>query len=417
MKTKNDYLNAGLTRTDLNMTTVEGYFRDMDDQLFSKSPIVHGDHKRPNAWWYNKTFSRKMKGSASYFGGVYGGNYNNPWVCDFSGMIQNLPDVTPDYWKDVEGPYNKALGKLNDKVRGGLDISVAIAESHQTNKMLKSIHKAERYISGFGPRRWANEWLEYKYGWKPLLSDVYDAANELIAVNNIHTIFKGKAHSHIYPRFAISSPGSVDVSSTGYETLYQVKTNIKAEAWNSVHLEVELALPNSAARAARWSSLNPVSIAWELTPYSFVVDWFLDIGSYLRDLESSWLYQSMFKSGFRSNLYWANSSGSCSYSNKNSREYFSCIHGIQAKSTMQRIVFERILLNSYPCPNLPRVNTDLSSGRLITAAALLMQFIHVPKPVMARWMDVARPFISYGKLKKPKFAFKAPQRWTHELEW
>jgi hypothetical protein len=31
---------------------------------------------------------------------------------------------------------------------------------------------------------------------------------------------------------------------------------------------------------------NPVSLAWELLPFSFVVDWFLPIGPYLESLDS-----------------------------------------------------------------------------------------------------------------------------------
>lgn len=32
--------------------------------------------------------------------------------------------------------------------------------------------------------------------------------------------------------------------------------------------------------------LNPQSIAWELTPWSFVIDWFIPIGNYLNNLDA-----------------------------------------------------------------------------------------------------------------------------------
>lgn len=431
MKQYDYYLLKAITRYDYasNASSVVAWNHGWYGKMVN-SGVVKGDHKKPNAFWYYKQDIVHYDGAAYEYQGNYGSG-PNPLVASYGYLdtsmhqggrkgvgspLQNLPSVHFDKWRDLTTCYNKALGKLNDKVRGGLDISVALAESHQTSKMLKSITKAERFIRGIGPRRWAKEWLEYSYGWKPLIGDVYDAANELIAVNNIHTTFKAKAHSLSYPRESVSSVGPVDVTNLSNYTDRAVTAQVKAEVFMGCTLQVKLSLPSIVQQKARWSSLNPISIAWELMPYSFVVDWFLDVGSYLRDQETAFLYNTGFESGFRSDIYRADIEETVSFYD-NTPNYFTRIRSITATKKQQRISFQRNILDAYPCPNLPRVNTDLSSGRLITAAALLMQFIPVPKPVMARWMDLARPFISYGQLKKPKFAFRPPQNWSHELKW
>lgn len=54
-----------------------------------------------------------------------------------------------------------------------------------------------------------------------------------------------------------------------------------AKAWLSAELEVA-----GYRSMQQLGFANPVGLAWELIPYSFVVDWALNIGSYL-DLQTS----------------------------------------------------------------------------------------------------------------------------------
>ena len=123
---------------------------------------------------------------------------------------------------------------------------------------------------------------------------------------------------------------------------------------------------------ARWTSLNPVSIAWELTPYSFVVDWFYDLGGYLRNLETGLLYNTRFKSGYKSELYlWESDEiapmGGTHAVGDNSWRIQAC------KQRTRRVQFYRTKLTSYPLPHLPRLDAKLGSSRLLSAASLLTQ--------------------------------------------
>jgi len=218
-----------------------------------------------------------------------------------------------------------------------------------------------------------------------------------------------------FPEKSLTSSGPVDISGVSNYTYGSVKSVHKGEAFSAVTLEVLLDLPAALHNRARWSSLNPVAIGWELVPYSFVVDWFIDVGSYLRDLETYWLFNSIFRGGYKSTLFRGQLSGTCGYSDFFAANYFTAVKAIAATRNHKKTQFNRVLLSSYPCPNLPRVNTDLSSGRLLTAAALLAQRLPAPRAVKARWFDQLTPPKPYAG--KPTLRFKPEQRWHGETRW
>ena len=69
-----------------------------------------------------------------------------------------------------------------------------------------------------------------------------------------------------------------------------------------VYIVLMVSDADKARMVSTYTSMNPASIKWELVPYSFVVDWFYDIGSYLRGCETSTIYSSVFKAGWTSEL-------------------------------------------------------------------------------------------------------------------
>lgn len=142
-------------------------------------------------------------------------------------------------------------------------------------------------------------------------------------------------------------------------------------------VSVNLRPPSQAQMLSRWSSLNPVSIAWELVPYSFVVDWFYDIGSFLRDTETAYLNNSRFDGGFNTTIWAFETSERIRYDifNKGLVPYWSNIGRLNADWRWKNLIFNRTILSSYPFPRIPQVKTDLSANRMLSAAALLAQFL------------------------------------------
>jgi len=110
----------------------------------------------------------------------------------------------------------------------------------------------------------ANRWLEYQYGWKPLMSDVADAQQ--------------KAHEVLLKDYILQGSKSVSASNTDEDPDNGKKLVSKV----SVKTQIKAKISNPAIHGiSTWGLLNPAAIAWELVPFSFVVDWFMPVGNTL----------------------------------------------------------------------------------------------------------------------------------------
>lgn len=127
-------------------------------------------------------------------------------------------------------------------------------------------------------------------------------------------------------------------------------------------------LRDALSDIARISSINPVSIAYELVPYSFVLDWIVNIGQYLRSVENALLFSRDFVTGYETSLYtWVtevNVNGAISRPGYLDSYNFSAVQ-------MDRS-FTRSLLSAPPFPARPSVKSRLGADQLLAAASLLV---------------------------------------------
>lgn len=265
----------------------------------------------------------------------------------------------------------QALDRLSDKVRGDLDVSVDLAEAHKTFKMLNAseslVSKARALSKRYGGLKTpANLWLEFTYGWKPLLKTLYGAADE-----NLRTVIN-KTQSFTARASAKYIPDVVNVNTIwGGWTLPVIQSDLKRSWTYGVDVRTD------QFDLARWSSLNPVSIAWELLPFSFVADWVFNVGGYLRNMETYLLYANKFRSGFRTRLTVGTFTG---YQKRTSIPGFSFVDDtFLCKGRL--VIIERAVLTNYPIPNLPSFKARLGSSRLLSAASLLAQLLSSSSPL------------------------------------
>lgn len=225
----------------------------------------------------------------------------------------------------------KAEIRLRDKV-GGLTVNLAqaIGERRQTAMLLAksverilSVARAARHgdlidvalqlgypvkervrkgrIYGYDRRRLinpgdrfniANVWLEYTYGWKPLMQDVYGSIELLnkkitsdgMSVGSSATAYYAEEFSNTTPK-------------------YSLKKSTKARMSFHVRCQDEM-----VALAASTGITNPALLTWELIPFSFVVDWFIPVGQYLEGLTAydGFTFQSGWLSTVTNGTYFGN---------------------------------------------------------------------------------------------------------------
>jgi len=147
-------------------------------------------------------------------------------------------------------------------------------------KAILRAHKVRRIASLPEPVRadllLSRYWLELQYGWRPLLQDVRDTA-ELLAGD-----------------YAAARPQNLKVTGKHRESVQAVcgddyfsTVKVGDVAVKSVCKYAFAAVPSdSAINALRVTGItNPALLAWELLPYSFVIDWFYPVANYLKALE------------------------------------------------------------------------------------------------------------------------------------
>jgi hypothetical protein len=117
------------------------------------------------------------------------------------------------------------------------------------------------------------------YGWRPLLSDVYDSA-ELIARK------ASEGSPETYGTLRASAFRNYEVSGAELEEITGGETHwVGASHKYSKRITASYVLESQTRQVlAQTGITNPLLLAWELLPYSFVVDWFVPVSTYLESL-------------------------------------------------------------------------------------------------------------------------------------
>lgn len=363
--------------------------------------VIKGNFTDANPWDYTVSEIDYLRGTMRTV---------NPSLTTVTrGFIGPPYSSHPDVGVATSEATKRAMDKLNEKVRGSLDLAVSIAEGRQTIRMLNLV---DRYVSAIRhmrrsflrqiwaghrsrkhkrrlPRllkKWqsgiksqygryyepvpvtpglisrvssagANGWLEFTYGWKPLISDVRGVAeNVLGSVRNYLMKFKAKGTYRISESTKVTGPnGHVGVC--------------RVSGFASVQYGVQMK-PGFDTGLSQWTSLNPLTVAYELVPLSFVFDWIIDLGGYMRNLETSLLYHGKYVKGYASTLWTYTSKTTFSSHTNPYPGYTSTLTG---QCSYKATKFSRVFLPYYPLPQPPKIHPDLGSSRLLSAASLLRQ--------------------------------------------
>lgn len=211
-------------------------------------------------------------------------------------------------------------------------------------------------------------WLEYWFGWSPLVSDVYAAVNILQDVDlQLKRRFKGQGASGASSAKIYDPPASGGFKDTWLETTtcdfiaaYRCSLVTNSPNWKKANL---LGLT------------NPAVVAWELIPFSFLVDWFLPVGRFLES------YTDLVGISIQNITLSEKREASYSIIGYNTNSWYKPPHVTPINRVDESFMARRTILDALPIPGLTdRKGSAIGSlTRAATAVSLLTSSLKTSK--------------------------------------
>jgi len=300
--------------------------------------------------------------------------------------IQESDPVSMSFYSSyVDSANDIAIGRLYKKIKNQkLDLATDLAEMAQTVGMISTaavklgeaflllkggkVLKALSVLLPSNKKEASGMFLAYRYGVAPLVSDIDGAAQHLAeSLNGVRpTYVHSKSKTLVPTQSAVLFDSDfVSVSET-VDTEIIVKYNFTFNLDKTWINEL-----------SRLGFTSPVNVAWELTPFSFVIDWLLPIGNFFGNLSA--LDGLVFKENTRTliinekrtlRVTFKTFGGFVAHNNSGFTNY------LEYKMVRRRI--ERTVnTNASLFPDLPypKFKNPFSTGHVANAIALLTQML------------------------------------------
>jgi uncharacterized protein YjiS (DUF1127 family) len=244
-----------------------------------------GNKKRTKPLPYTMVWNYSPRVQTSQFVSDQG-DAPNTWICHQM-AVGDYPFTGQE--------SNKALDRFVESFKGGTDASLAVTlaewrQSHmmivaRSGQILSALRNLKRLrlgdaakdlglsrdqvkgvVSRRGAKDTAGQWLELHFGWVPLVQDIYNAVN----------VLQGPL-----PGCKARGKAGTSVSFSDNKGQGNWSTFVpQAQGFITIGADVYLENANLAL-ANRMGLINPATVAWELIPFSFLVDWFIPVGNFL----------------------------------------------------------------------------------------------------------------------------------------
>lgn len=231
---------------------------------------------------------------------------SNPWVIlrDSNAVPNNDPGLAMAQWARESlldaraGHYDRWL-KCKPSLSTRANLGVFLWELADIKRMFQILPR--KHVKGCATWRqllsWVNsQHLNYNFGWKPFVKDL---KNSFLAMSSYESRLKkfiSEEGKTLMRRWIDSSTSTwtstVSIGSGFWQRRIVYERSIK----NASTFMFRYDIPDYSEKELYWRGLadslglvvSPAQI-WAVLPWSFVVDWFYDIGGVLESIQSDWV--------------------------------------------------------------------------------------------------------------------------------
>lgn len=354
----------------LNRPTFEESFAEVNRGYHRRSEILKSDHVSPTY------FSREVVRTVSDSPFVTYEEWRpfpNEGVYEYKTRTRHIsPRIAdPAFWYPPDDWYPR-LGNAEDRSitiardrlrqRDSMSLGTAIAEAKSTATMLavaggdmaKKLIGFQNYVRSLRRNRdkvlaTAGAYLQGTYGWGSLAQDVFSIDQRLRSDLDQDLLIKSSCTTRISESY---SGGSWNARSN-WEGLVKVGYTAKIEDAFARNLE-------------GWGLINPISIAWEVVPLSFCVDWLVPVGNTLASLTATAGLE--FRGGYVSTVTKGNT-----YRSYEPLPWEQLIAAGNHHVAVKR--FDRRVLVGFEPPRLYANENPFSTTRILSGLALITQAV------------------------------------------
>jgi hypothetical protein len=194
---------------------------------------------------------------------------------------------------------NEAAAKVRHKLDGNIgkaQLAAPIAESREIHRLVRQINSlgldtvksllAIRKTKGLSAlKQFGNIWLGFGFGVNPMLKDIESAANSILDYNT-----REDRHVRLVGTASREHTGFSETSLVGAANGLKFKVRVSGSFSQSSRMVVGVDL--KLRSAASYSVLDHLGLKvealpatlWELTPFSWAVDYFATVGPWLDDM-------------------------------------------------------------------------------------------------------------------------------------
>lgn len=214
----------------------------------------------------------------------------------------------------------------------------------------------------------ASMWLAWKYGWEPLIHDVYGFMSEIEKFRKESPMIYRKKASYVesIPKIQVNQGSNI--------------VSVQVPTTKSVIVRMKWELAENPSYAWKLGLLDPAVVAWEVIPFSFVVDWFVPVQNSLEAWSAapflslkSWTWSHVKQNtAYETNFGFKNLTGGQVFYGNNISYRESWYNRYTGNDVYSALAGEP----EHPIAATKAVEKTFSTTHLSIAAALLSGFIH-----------------------------------------